>query len=400
LEGELAELPREEFRAYLASFQDVLDELYQIPTAETAEYDLRLDRMSGVNIFDVTLPEIQAGRELARLLQLDIRLALAEGRHDDALRGFQTAFRLGDVIGSATPTMVGKLVGLMIIEVTLEEVIHAVTLPDSPNYYWALATLPDSLWETRPAIRFEMEAGPRALGIDEDLPVELLEPSAWRQRLLEALEEVQRIGGDSSFVSPEPAVNRLGVGFLMLATDGLARKYLELQGIESSEMSPSEAIVRAASHDMIRARDEQLKWLLLPEALGRHLIPGSPIPDSMVDFHPFNYHPRDVRPLPTTPVLTALLYPAANFMLDAGTRGRQTVAVLATVEALRMHAASHGEFPEHLEQLDPLPAWPDPVVNEPFEYERRSPTEAVLKRTAGLLRDWSPAELVLKLRED
>lgn len=108
----------------------------------------------------------------------------------------------------------------------------------------------------------------------------------------------------------------------MLATDGLARKYLEHQGIESSGMSPSEAIVRAAIHDMIRARDEQLKWLLLPEALGRRLMPESPIPDSMVAFHPFNYHPRDVRPFPTTPVLTALLYPAANLILDAGTRGR------------------------------------------------------------------------------
>jgi hypothetical protein len=160
-------------------------------------------------------------------------------------------------------------------------------------------------------------------------------------------------------------------------------------------MTPSEAILRATRHDLLRARDEQLKWMLLPESLDH-----TPIPEMNLSYDPFEYRERDPIPFPAARILTGLLTPAVNAARDAGVRSQQNVAVLATVEALRMHAARHGQFPETLEQLDPVPAWSDPVTNQPFFYEQRSTREALLKRSPMTSRGWTPPVLILKLREE
>jgi hypothetical protein len=149
------------------------------------------------------LPELQQMRELARLLQIDIRLALAEERHDDALRGIQAGIRLGEVAGSATPVIIGRLVGIAIHGVMLEQVRTAIATPNAPNYYWALATLPESLWDMRGAIEFELNAMPRLLTSVRTLPDEALEPSAWRERLLSCPARVQSADGNG-----EPTARR------------------------------------------------------------------------------------------------------------------------------------------------------------------------------------------------
>ena len=46
---------------------------------------------------------------------------------------------------------------------------------------------------------------------------------------------------------------------------------------------------------------------------------------------------------------------------------------LMTVEALRMHAANHdGKLPESLDQLDPVPAMPDPYTGKQFGFRIES----------------------------
>jgi len=188
---------------------------------------------------------------------------------------------------------------------------------------------------------------------------------------------------------------RLLGGVITIAMDGLAREYLDRLGKDTSSMTPSEAILRATRHDLLRERDEQLKWLLLPESLDR-----SPIPELNLSYDPFEYRERDPIPFPTARTLTRMLTPAMNAAQSAGVRSQQTVAVLATAEALRMHAARHGRFPEALEQLEPVPAWHDPVSNQPFGYELRSPSEAILKRSPMSSFGWTPPDLILKLREE
>lgn len=83
---------------------------------------------------------------------------------------------------------------------------------------------------------------------------------------------------------------------------------------------------------------------------------------------------------PVTALVVGLLSPASTQARAAGGRSERQLHLLVTLEALRMHAASHGELPESLEQLDPVPAWNDPVTTQPFSYQRTSATTATLQR--------------------
>jgi hypothetical protein len=403
--AELSELPREEIRAYLEHFHPVLQELRDLPHGERPVPDSRFEAMSGIKLFTLVLPEIQGMRQLARLLQLEIRLALAEGRHDDALKSLQSGLRLGEVAGSATPVIIGRLVGIAITGVMLEELRHAMTLPDAPNYYWALATIPSSIWDMRESVAFELGIMPRVLGKLRTLPDEKRDPSTWRERLLEGIDEFQQMAsaGPSQPSARNSARNeeadsslllRLSAGLMMLTMDGPARETLRQDGIDPGEMTPSEVIARATLHDLEKVRDEQLKWMLLPASLGHVQIPEFSQPFDLLE-----YREEDPVPFPAARVLTMIMSPAVRAATDAEMRGHQTVALLATVEALRMHAARHGHFPERLDQLDPVPAWLDPAVNGPFDYEWISPQRIILKRSATSASRGLP-NLILQLRED
>lgn len=94
--------------------------------------------------------------------------------------------------------------------------------------------------------------------------------------------------------------------------------------------------------------------------------------------------------------LAGMLLPAVTAAERAGRRTRQTIARLATVEAIRDHAARHGQLPQSLNELSQLPAWPDPFTQRPFGYERNSETRAVL-RSEPAYRDDPNAVIVLKL---
>lgn len=400
ISADLADLPREEIRAYLDHVQPVLEELRDLPHGEPTVPDPRFEAMSGTKLFTLVLPEIQGMRQLARLLQLEARLALAEGRQEDALRNLQNGLRLGEVAGSATPVIIGRLVGIAITGIILEELRLAMTLPDAPNYYWALATIPNSVWDMRESVAFELGIMPRVFDKLRTLPDEKHDASTWRERLLEWIDEFQQMASEGSTSRPSDeerarrAFLRLGAGAMMVMMDGAAREALRSDGVDPSDMTPSEAIARATLRDMEKVRDEQLKWLLLPASLGHEQIRELSEPFDLLDY-------REEGPVPFPPAraMSMVMSPSIRAASDAERRGLQTVAVLATVEALRMHAARHGEFPEQLDQLDPVPAWPDPVVNGPFAYERVSPQRVILQRSPTST-GWRLPHLILQLREN
>ncbi len=372
-DASIDELPREELRAFLKRYGELaLKELARAENRMGLTYDLGLSELSVSESVSTSLPEFQETRNLARLLQLRIRLAIAEGRWDDAIDDLRLGLRLSEFAGRSTNFVIGRLVGIAISGVMLITVEEAIERPDCPNLYWALATIPaERLFETGEAIEFEVDfLGRFETGI-EGLPTTPVGSNSARRRLIQLAKSASGLVGGSENGFRDDQI-RLLVGMYTVTLGEPSRDLLAETtswGEAARELSLPEAALRAAVLKLARVRDKQLKWTLLPQPQWtEHQDKADAAIDESVSV-------RD----PAT-VLVGLLAPAVRAVREAGARGEQQLHFLITLEAIRMHAASYGELPESLSQLDPIPAWNDPLTTEPFGYQRNSPNTATLTR--------------------
>ena len=82
----------------------------------------------------------------------------------------------------------------------------------------------------------------------------------------------------------------------------------------------------------------------------------------------------------TEPVrLAQLMVPAISKVMLTQIRLERKVAALRVIEAMRIHAANHGDqLPEQLDQITEVPVPLDPSTNQAFQY-RREDGKAVLE---------------------
>ncbi|WP_372721327.1 hypothetical protein [Novipirellula sp.] len=372
MEGSLDELPKQEVAKYLDSQQNVLSELHRAMRMRDSHYELGIDDLRGLETIQLLLPEFEHMRQLARLLVLETRLALAEGRTEDAIRSIRVGFRMGEATGNASDLLISRLVGVAISGIMLNQVEELMQLQDSPNVYWALATLPDSIAEMDEALKFEVSITSRVFPGLSDLPADDVEPAVWRSRLTQAVKDMQSLGG-SEFGNGDVSA-RLIAGALMIALTEPSRAELIASGMDKEDvqaMSPSEAVVRATAQQITRIQDDFAKWMFLP----------GPIRMTYIDRSEASLESNTRAGTATinlAAMATGMLMPAIKAANQAGLRTRQTIARLATIEAIRNYASAHGEFPKSLEELTHLPAWPDPLTQQAFGYERETATRAKL----------------------
>ncbi|QEG38415.1 hypothetical protein [Roseimaritima ulvae] len=372
MERPLDELPTQEVAKYLDRQQAVMKELHRAMRMRDSQYELGIDDLRGLETVQLLLPEFQNMRQLARLLVLETRLALAEGRTDDAIRSIRVGFRLGEATGNAADLLISRLVGVAISSLMLNQVEQLMQMEDSPNMYWALATLPDSIWRMEEAIQFEASVAARVFPELSRLPDDDVEPAVWRGRLTRAIADMQSL--DDLGIDTGNAGARMLAGAMVVALTEPSRAHLIAGGMDAERvqaMSPSEAVVRATAEELQRIQDNFSKWMLLPDSMRMQYTARSEATLKQVG-----------RPgtgiSSLAGMATNLLMPAITAANRAGIRPRQTIARLATIEAIRDHMASHGELPASLDQLTNLPAWPDPFTQQPFGYERESNNRAKL----------------------
>ena len=372
--GPLKELPKEAVREYLRKNQAVLSELHRAASMKDSEYAIGLDSMPGADSLGILLNEIQNARDLARLLVLDVRLARSEHKYDDAIRSLRAGFRLAESVGQATDLVMGRLVGIAIAGLMLHEVQELIAQEESPNMYWALASLPSTIWELRQVFEFETNLAGRFFPqLEAVTRSSSLSDAAWQERLIDSASEFLKLAGRVEDEEQGIIDARLMAGALVLVFDGTARVYLERVGYAPEEvraMSPSEAVLRSTREQLRRIQDAYLKWTLLPHRLaGEYGIQEE-----------LSLQPEGNLTDPAA-IMVSLLLPAIRAAQDAALRTEQSVAFLATVEALRMYAAEQGRFPDSLDHLQPVPAFPDPATGTHFQYERISDAEARLERS-------------------
>ena len=146
--GPLQDIPRDEARQALERFRGKLHEVELGALRRNCDWEL--DRPdAGI---DLRIPEIQQVRVLGRLVALQVRLEVLDGRADRAIHWLQVGFAMARHVAQA-PIYIAYLVGSAVTTQmvgTLEDLIQS---PAAPNLYWAVANLPRPLLDLAPPTR-------------------------------------------------------------------------------------------------------------------------------------------------------------------------------------------------------------------------------------------------------
>ncbi len=352
----LKDIPLDRARAYLDRYRYLLPELELGVRRINCdwEFDTRTEA------FALMIPEIQEMRSLGRLVALKARVAIREGRLDEAAHWIQVGLAMGRHIAHG-PLMIQALVGVnmtMTLSTALEDLIQAKGMP---NLYWALVDLP------RPYI--ELTAiDPERMMLERELPrLRELDGLPWSVEQGRAFsDEVQKkllplVGSGS----PAAAASN-GRDWSAIATVTA----LVAQGYPSAKRS---LIARGRPKDRVDAmpavqvvfldayldyqvhRDDVFKWAGLPfplayEGMGRAMDRLREVQDRLV-----------------LKLLCSIITGVPSFAL-ATARTERRLDAIQCLEAIGLYAATHKKLPDRLEDIKEVPVPVDPMTDRPFEY--------------------------------
>ena len=306
------------------------------------------------DFYTVLIPELQQTRSFARLLGVRARIQVANGRFDEAVYTLQSGYALGQHVAEG-PTLIHSLVGVALSGIMSDCVLQMVQQPDAPNLYWALNMLPRPLIDGRRGIEAEMNAVALTFPQLRDLEGTTRTPEQWRDSLQTFWEKLAEFsGGWSERDRPEVLTAMVLKGY-PTAKQGLIERGRSPEEVEA--MPVPQAILLYTAYTYEELRDDVFRWFYVPYWQGHDGMERA-----VKRLKPTGSQQREVLPVART------LLPAVRSIQSAVARCDRNIAVLKTIEALRMYAAAHdGRLPEKLDELTvPVPL--DPVTGEPFGY--------------------------------
>jgi hypothetical protein len=353
------QLPRDDARKGLEEWSNVLAETTLAARRRDAHWDLPL-KEHGIQTL---LPEIQEMRSLARLLALKAKLEIAEKNYDEAAETLETMIRMGQHV-SESGTLISSLVGVASDAIAMNEVENWINSPDSPNLYWALTALHDPLIDIGAALESEHYWLGSSLPYVDILSTSVLSAEQGRE-MARGVGELVSQATDSINLEIIPGM-KLPVppdAVLLLpalATYPSAKRELIARGrpADQVEQMPVIQVVLLRWVESYREQlDEAVAWGHRPYSEARVAIANLDEDFDKVNRGPSGFFSR-------------LLLPAINAARAAGARVDQRVALLRTVEALRLYSAAHGGgLPAKLSEMTEVPVPRDPATGESFAYE-------------------------------
>jgi hypothetical protein len=300
------------------------------------------------------LPALGKFRVIARLLSLQTRVQIADGKLEEAMDTIRVTLDLGRRLGEG-PTLIHALVGVAVCSVALERTQDFIQAPGAPNLFWALSELPQPLIDLADPIRGELalvEYSVPDLGRFER--GELGDgdaPSIIRQLKIMS----------NRFGLPGPTEDRGGLATALATAAAFphARDVLLAAGRTPEEidaMPASAAVLRAQLVEWRRASDMQLVWASRPM---HEALTGLIDLDAKVS--------AGAKTSGTNPLLMSM--PSTVHAFRAGVTLQRRVELLRTLEAIRLHAATHGSLPASLDQLQDVPVPRDPLTLGAFSYK-------------------------------
>ncbi len=329
---------------------------------------------------DIVLSDAQAmRRQWGRLLVIKMRVELAEGNFNEAIRTLETGLAFSRHVADG-PFLINGLLGVSISLIMLEQLEELVTLPNAPNLYWALTALP------RPFIGFRSQIEIERRLFESVIP-ELTEtrkdqsrtPAEWASlvvRLHRRMAEWSRVDAKDEKADPNlKALTMSDLGQFKTELLPMAREYLKsmrtLSDLQLTAMCDDQLIALYLSDRHDELWDDLFKATYLPPRDARPQL------DAAVK------RIQSARKGP--PTLFVAMIPSVATALMTQLRLDRQIAALRVVEALRLHAAAHnGILPEALDQITDVTVPEDPATGEPFIYRAADGAAILHGPRAGL----------------
>jgi hypothetical protein len=361
----LAELPREEVRATLDKFKSVLEGLELAARRDQCDWQLPIREQDFISLL---LPELQRTRQYGRLLALQARLQIAEGKLDDAVHTLQTGYALARHVAEG-PTLVSGLVGVAIAQLMSGRVLELIQQPQAPNLYWALTSLPTPLADMRPGIETEMGilclAFPELRDLDR-APRNLEYYQGLIDKISGEVTKWQGVGMPE--LGWRPALTAMAIRGYPAAKRALVREGFSAQEVEA--MPVPQAVALSAIHTYEELRDRMFKWFYIPYWQAQSGLA------EVQRYIETEGKSREVIPL------ASLLLPAIGQVRLSQARDERSIALLRTIEAMRAYGAAHqNRLPAKLGDVTELPVPVDPMTGQAFVYRVEGDT-AVLESAA------------------
>ncbi len=359
----IGEIPRDRARKYLEPFQNALTEVELGASRSTCdwEFDQRKERMY------LLLPEIHGMRGLGRLIQLKSRLAILDGKTDEAMHWIKTGFTMGRHV-SQGPIAIQALVGVAVGRTMTNRLEELIQAPGGPSLYWALADRPRPFIDMRRAMEGERHF------LEKELPeLNELSREAWSldqaRRIADALRKLFALASEEPPPRSDGVVpmdfpdlsRRIGIAAMAAKIYPEARHALIARGRPEVQVQGMPVIQVAALYTMQkyqRLLDDSFKWMNVPYWQSYNRVDGAI--HSTVD-------EKAANPL-LAPFLS--LTPALNPVRLAGIRLDRELDAVQCIEAIRLYAHAHeGKLPASLEAITDAPVPLDLATGKPFLYQ-------------------------------
>lgn len=357
------ELPTDDVVGVLADYP--LKELHRAARREHCDWELPI-RTEGIQLM---LPSLGTLRAFARGIVLQAKLHVAAGDYDKALYSLQTGFALARHTGT-TPTLINALVDIATAHLMLDVVTDWVQKADSPNLYWALASLPRPFADMSRALQWERSmVYIEVPSLREAAKADLTEKQ-WRQvkgKLQMELSELMELLSGGRGPHGSLLTTAVCLKYYTPAKQYLVRRGYTHEQVEAMDVIRVTALYIAG--DFEHWSGELQKWFALPYQFAH---PG--IKQAEAAFA-IGRRTGDVGPL------AQVMMPALGKAYFMSVRLDREIAALGCIEAIRMQAAAQdGQWPTSLDATA-VPAPANPVTGEPFGF-RVDGANAVLSADA------------------
>ncbi len=370
----IGEIQRDKARKYLEPFRDALKEVELGALRSTCdwEYDQRKEGRA------LQLSELQEMRGLNRIMKLKARVAILDGKTDEAMHWIDTGLAMGRHI-SQGPIMIQALIGIAISRNFTDCLKDLIQAPGCPSLYWALVDRPRPWIDMRRAMEGERHV------LERELPeLNDLDRGAWgldqarqftddlQRKLLDFASGEEVPGTDVALpFGPPDLSRRIRIVAMAAKLYPRAKRALIARGRPEAQLDAMPVIQVAALYSMEeyqRIRDGFYKWMNVP--YWQYKGTNAPYWQSYNQIDPAILSPGYEKLTNPLLALFLMLAPPLNRVpLGAITLERELDAVQC-IEAIRLYASAHeGKLPNSLEAITDVPVPLDPVTGKPFLYQ-------------------------------
>ncbi len=223
LETPPKELPKEEVKKFLQwmTFQSQFLE----EASYRSTFHLGRDMKQIEDPIAYLLPEIQQLRELARMQSLRTRMAIAEDQVDDALVILRQQYSLAKHLGD-DEFIVSNLVGAAIAGIAFGDSLHLLQHANTPNLYWAFASLPDPLIDMSNANSYERNLLVEQVKVLREVSEEVRPAGFWSDFIDRLVPSILSLQSELSIAGNGPEQLRAGVVGMIAASYPNAKRFL------------------------------------------------------------------------------------------------------------------------------------------------------------------------------